>query len=964
VLISVTKNRDFRELVKRDTLSRDRFHKDILEMNPFYPKVAHDIQQSTIFGVCDSFAKRFTNTRTLYSLSRRAEKDLASLSLHFDLSFMKSVFENVALVYKIPPGRNNWGRPLSIYQVATTCRNRWGLGALEGVTTVHPLDLGYILVAPRDNRVISQSIHDKIPIVTAMSLTDNSIDCETKRGRVRPYLGSATSDKSVAKWIQPVDSTPPQRDAIKLLQIRHMITKGTGLMADFLLDCAQSRCSYDAGALKPFVREKIGGVIAHRYKMTDADNGSYLNSTITWPSHITLSSNLSGKLGELDQPVSFQEINHTLITLSKWVFQHSMTNAPFGVCLIVPDISLVPVVADHIVSKTTRYLPLIPQSPKLFYALSDVIKVSPRASASARLSELSFPVHPTDPSILDAVTTTFLSALTGRKKLLRRGNSIRCAVVRSRLIDLPECKLLSFSDYLQGAARSCILYSAIRSILAVHRETSIGVVLAQQVLATANLLIPQLVGTVCMCQDIPDNWGFQQFNSQSLETTTRWWISQTMVQAGKELERFHPSIIFEAGGSSVSSSAIHFIAGCLLTPCLRDPRQIPAAKLLCKVLLRVASLPGEPEKMARLWDIMRVTDLVSSLRITPTAPEQVFRSLRGGQSPEMVTRPGISTATPYWVPRKCCTGTDKFITYLSERVSMTPLEKINSYRLRPVISVSDAHYRWGPLGGSIGEGESVLVIGIGAGGILRSIPLTCKVIGVDLASQLESLGQNSIDYQPPVSHPGFSLHPVSWTLGGNVLNPWVSDVLEREVRDGRYSTVIIDCEGVNTGDRLRLRYRFAQAGAKSWVRVPLDTEEKQELIASFCAFSCNGDAIWEPEIDLGHEMVLGCGPTPLGIKMALQGPDLHGITTCHARDLHLPSKLSREQKILGYLTLYDSLPDLSQLHSLDFDNLPCPRMISPVVWEELYRAWEYGLDPSHGFFLPNRYLKALVTLLL
>jgi len=257
-----------------------------------------------------------------------------------------------------------------------------------------------------------------------------------------------------------------------------------------------------------------------------------------------------------------------------------------------------------------------------------------------------------------------------------------------------------------------------------------------------------------------------------------------------------------------------------------------------------------------------------------------------------------------------------------------------------------------------------LILGLGAGGIMRAIPSSCSITGVDRAAALQRLGQDSTTYQPPEFHPKFDLHPISWLTSGNVLEPEVGNYLLTETREGKYSTVIIDIEGSTASERLLLRHQFALAGAKSWVKIPAYGKSRAEIINSFFAYKTTDDRIWSPDIDLSKELIIGHGPGPMGLKVAaVSQPHDHAVSQLGTQ-IGWPTNTEKEDSInLAHQILYGSPASHPWRAPESCYHLPCPMGMSQVFWRNLTYLVDYDVVVEN-FVSPNRLILKCVLCLL
>jgi hypothetical protein len=197
---------------------------------------------------------------------------------------------------------------------------------------------------------------------------------------------------------------------------------------------------------------------------------------------------------------------------------------------------------------------------------------------------------------------------------------------------------------------------------------------------------------------------------------------------------------------------------------------------------------------------------------------------------------------------------------------MTPEHLVSTWAARPFPGISDANHRWNPIASFITPGESVLIIGVGAGGLLQCLPSDCLVWGIELPSTLAYCGQDFTTYKPAFHHPNYTTLSLSWLMITDIEKA-VDRTKMSNVAKG-YDTVLIDVEGVSTAARLALRNEIAAQGPKCWVRCFDSAENIISIHRSVCSIGLRGDYSWAPSIMGGTELILGCSEQPLGTYTA------------------------------------------------------------------------------------------------
>jgi hypothetical protein len=264
--------------------------------------------------------------------------------------------------------------------------------------------------------------------------------------------------------------------------------------------------------------------------------------------------------------------------------------------------------------------------------------------------------------------------------------------------------------------------------------------------------------------------------------------------------------------------------------------------------------------------------LETNFFVDERSPEETVREARGRSLEE-------GSAAPAGQVMRIPSGLDCLgFAEGGARRLIVPLPKLSSDDL--VTSWINRHpafpaaaERWSPLRSVTTGDQRVLLLGVGSGAIGGALPLGWHVTGVELAKALQGLGHDSTTYQPPGLAGRFTLHPISWELGGNVLTPQVQDALEREVEEGRYTLVIVDVEGVPNEARLSLRARLAKGQTLAYCRILVSSHDADEVVASFHAYRSSQDQLWTTESYPHREFIMGGTSNPIGVYTAVPSPN-------------------------------------------------------------------------------------------
>jgi len=898
-----------------DKDKRAQLFSDLMRFRPIYPKILHDIYKASPAGVSDTFSKRFTNSRTILSSARQANINISSISSQADRRWIESVLFRIHLIWKVasvPISRE------SMMTLPVRMRNRWGLGKLEGISNVSPILLGAYHAIPCNCPMVFLNNSAALSMVSCLAMSSSPATAKRTRGAVPPYLGSETKVKSVYSWTKPVDSSPPLRDVLKLLSIAEMITVPGSAAHKYLLRLAQSKTTLDLDLLQKLVEHKIGGTHGHRYTSLDESSGTFLNIAINWASHLTISSNLSRLLGTVDRPVSFQEIFLTEGAFVTWIFNDVVISPPYGIILVV-DTDNLEEVGDQVVDADVEYPPFdFPEDPS-YYSCATEVKLSARAIDTAVLSTFRIPGTVVKSTVEDALAELCLAELTRSGELVSRGHVVSAQISVRTIVDIPEVSYLLAPELLTGAARALVAYISSRALVgSADRQTRLRN--RKDLLhSAARRLLPRLLGTIVMIEGGVWNVGISHNNRASLITLWRYMV----VRRCLELVEADPVllVVYSRGSTSVSRTLSANLLTWMMVQANRTQANYLAVKRVARVTRAVSQIPDEMVRVHHLMSIYSALELDHIICRDETSAMEVLRSLRTTRG-ELQPYREVEYVTLPLAPMQvvlCCSiiGSPQFWEDISH--PFTDDMTYRSWSLRPYSLLGSSAYRWAYLANFLQPEGHVLILGIGEGDILKCIPPTCSVTAVDTCTWLEQFGQSSVSHRPGRPLAGYTLHPVSWMKGGDITRSSVMSVLEAECQAGVYTAVVIDVEGVAVHQRLEIRERLAATGVPAYVRVLFQSVRDKEL--TVCAFLASHSpclALWEPEVGLGHELVLGGGSMPLGLATPACRCR-HNIPILHARQI-VPS---------------DQLITTTVLHALEILFGDTPTFLTP----ESARAW-------------------------
>lgn len=870
VLPEITHNREFSELFSRsEQTDRDRLMNWLKTHRPFYPKLVHDTYKSSTIGLRDSFIKRFSNTRTIMAIGRRAGENLAGTSLRADLSWVEQVFTCMTYIWKVGITEPTFHREDG-YRMAVLLRKAWLRGVhLEGVSNGHPLAVGELEWFPSPTALSLAGCR-----IQVMGLTSFTDKCTRTRGPVQPYLGSGTGDKAAARWVKPLDSSPPLRDVLRLLAIRNMVAQPESALWGSMSTLAQSRSNVSIEVLERLLRIKFGGTLAHRYLTRDDPRGSFWNSCFNWPTHLTISTNLSGELGSRDYPFDFKEAMLSLSALSCWALSLTHTRPPWGIQLVV-SVSRMDEVGDRIVQSEPLDLPSTRPTSNYYVAVQRVT-LSTHAMTSARLAEgvpiLPFPHRVSE--VTHALTTLILEHIRrGNPTTTRFGHTIGVPSPR-RIIDIPELFSITTDEMLESAIGAIWLklgYSA--SALCSLSKRRPDRLIRQMWDLEIRRSIPALAGTLRGVDQQAPLYGLGVGLGKDAELDSlACWMHEISKRGLLEIP-VGPFPVYTRGTASVSSMLLSGLGLVAWRECASlDATRYANGKLLQRMGRIAVSQPDEPTRVRILCAIIEVCGLRAHFFVDDRSPEETLRALRSRD--QGVKGPGVVGQVTRVVPEPpidaLAEGGSGRLTVPLARPTRDTVVTSWLTRLRDVPTPAE---RWAPLRTTHPGKQEVLLLGVGVGAIGGALPLDWHVTGVELAASLQCLGHDSTTYQPPGLAGRFTLHPASWSKGGDVTSFSVLDHLLGEAECNKYTLVLVDIEGVANETRLEIRQRFAAKGVPAYCKVFVDPSHTTELLSSFYAYRSRSDRMWTTLSYPGLEYVIGWSDSPMGVSTAVPSPN-------------------------------------------------------------------------------------------
>lgn len=907
-LIDISLNKEIFEMLSLRRQSEDQLLTDITIMTPLYPKIAHDLYCLSVPGVVAKFSRRFTNTRTIMSVGRLEGIQIPQISISSDLATSLWIIQNIGALNSYPPVDPT---TLHSYLTSRELRLKWGIGELEGVSIVHPIDIGIYDcqcrpgLEHRDNLIVSVMDNiDQDPLVT--------------RGTVVPYLGSSTQIKAAYKGAKLVESSPPIRDCLKLLQTRKAISIQGSAMWNLITSIAQSRAQFDIDVLEPYVPPIIGGTLAHRFNLTDAESGSYLSCHPNIASHIALSSNLSKGIGEEDRPVVYQTIYLFLMFLHTlcWTRPHKSTfipkQGPRSIYVLV-DLDKIPPLFDIRPELTRQPSYCLVKTPSNFYLTGNQAYIHSRSKLSAFMHRPdgigALPIS-TQAPVEQALRYVARQRIKATPTPLLQGGVSWALTSGARLVDLPEASHISKQDYERAFGQASLDFLRIPRTKYHGRwesRTSWIDRVKDEVVNTFLPISPSFLSTY--------NEGFEDRPHISRELligieggvrlTSR--VLQIVETCIKE-----PAItIFVNEPESLLSGGLIILNRLVTTACQSDNDQnYRTAQLIAKIsrVIRLRS-NDDYDWQARLWqalpDVLELLPIASQSSDHPTS---ILRSLR--LSKIVGSTPDISHLMferLFEVSSPCleCKVGGLPITFPETLEPLGEEELTDNWTIRRGL-VGSAEVLWSPLSELINVTGRIHVVGAGRGYIDRVVPATVAVTYYDTASYSVVRGQKLVD--PPSALTSLAqatrwMSSLSWTCtyGLDITDRLCLHELSATIcpRD----TVVVDVDGVDMAGRIEATNTLIRSNPEALILVKLFGPEHliTKVIINCCASGDRNRIWWRSPFIPSREIVVGS----VGLCLTMYEP--HSMIPC-------PNDLV-------YLPVEDYLPTLRSDEELEYIKL-------------------------------------------
>jgi len=858
-LLDQTRNPEIRELLEMSCQDDEEQLIHLLStMTPNYAKIAHDLYGESITGVVDKFSRKFTNSRTMSTVSRAFGIESSDISMMADLDYISGMASRLSDGLRCNPGHMKRAFIQTNYM-----RSKWKNPPL-GVLTVHPLDLG-----PIKSDTICE-IPNK-PIIIVIKNSDNTSDPFKTRGRETPYLGSSTILKTAYKTEKVQVKGASVFRCLKLLSIKKVLADPGGTADKLITRVVQSRLNFPVEQLLAYAPLTVGGTLGHRYDVEGAASGSFISYAPNVASHMSLSSNLMGELGSKDYPTMVQANFLTIesILASTWISGTGCVSARIEVDMEdMEEISESKIQIDQ----DTNYDPVKIRNPLV---TSDLPHRKVRSSIKRKVALSEIDLLQSEGNVVDAIRKLARGWLRTGGILRNLAGNVISGFNYQTLIDQPEVRMVEWSDFRDGMAHALI--DTISSYLASSsNRDSLVARLDRTVEELLYIVTPYLLGTAILLKNSP-------LNDMSTITSSEK-CSIVSLSIKRQIKGLIPDYSFRLmlDDPSALSSDLRIILDRKTTALrfLSSQESLKAARVV-NLISKTPVRSGMTADQSAEWVIGVMRDapfLADEITWTSMSAIQILRNLRNRgpdeTNPNDITRT-LSVLTPQLPSGKMtckdCIGSG---AVLPMKETDTPYryssadQRADSWKGRKILVKGSSMYRWLPIRNMLSDQSVVTVVGIGGGGIASCLPDHSSVIGFDLRTSVSAKGHSFCNrdekYERGVS---VSINPSTWSGSGDIQD---EEVQRCVIIAGKKSdVVIVDVESVNSWRRLMLRAKLAEeTKSPVFVRV-FDTEDMINMIEqSCCSLKTASTRFWRTSSDPKNEAVVGGDETPLGLYKA------------------------------------------------------------------------------------------------
>jgi hypothetical protein len=829
----------------------------VKSLTPFYPKVYHDLYDSSPYTEIDKFASRFTNTRTLIQKTGSEGLSTAGTIISSDLMYWLDLAKRVKSILRTDPELLNRSEAC---RIADSLRSHWGLGKLEGIGAACPLSVVKVF---RSCGQLTNRLCDGVIVgVLSQSTQSNS---RLSRGDIEPYLGGSTLPKKTDRGVHIIKSSPPIRKAMTILQIRDIVAEeGSQVWIDIGL-WAQARTTLDMKWLEAATPKMYGGSVAHRYSTSTLPEGASLCSLINLSTRLQMSSDLSGSLGssDLDKMLSYQELFMLMRSVISFLPEHEL----FGPATFIMELNLsqVPTVQATLLPATGKVSPQPPDLPVNFYLKASGISISSKSEASlswrgsrfVQLCELPA-AHVSVRALRESIRCLVEDALTKRREVQRALENPNLMSTNLSIIDVPESKNLTWEELTQACALASIdliIHSAIRVTPVMSSRVALGATVFSLVSMVGPSIYSSVANSLTYLKGTPIAGAtplvgyYQQRSSaacfsQAVSRRARDIVQTLNSDNYKNVRRDGFSSSAGTESNIVFSNIVLWIISrdCGLLSMWRELRTVCAIKSKAS-----RELWAEDELLSEFEPILVLMAMsgYSPARIWRTSPQEALRSIRqrltidkgelsaSNSLRNLVVVPPLRRGSS-WFTVGGCLAYDKTGDVDGGR-SLTKLVSRNM--LRPLAIHSTAWYTWRPV--TAITPESCAILGVGVGGLVNLLnSIGTSVIGFDLREVLLSSREHFPNYRPSLctAPEMYSTHPLSWLTSGDIRDVAFVNQFSAWLSTSLVTLVLIDIEGVSVSERLAIANVVLQHGKSVAVKLfcPGDVHKLVMSIGSQC----------------------------------------------------------------------------------------------------------------------------------
>ncbi|QJW70354.1 RNA-dependent RNA polymerase [Erysiphe necator associated negative-stranded RNA virus 6] len=342
-------NADINSLLRTTVSDAEKtLRKDLVNIRPLNPILAHDLFDASGFGTVKLMRKMFVHTRTIQTIAQVANPLITHTFLRADLNAIASF---LSWHEGLPVGKYTGIRS---FELTTKARGYWGV-PLHGVNNHQPLDFTHY----------SQSLRPSSCLIWSAHSASNVLDT---RGPLTGYIGTATREKRSEHGYKIVDTGAPSRALMKLQLIRSQ-AYGSKQFNCLLDQISLTRSPVALSRVTDVLPKVIGGSISHRYASSIRSMAASYVGPLNFATHIRIDTDNIDKIsGSADNyPVMLQEFIIMAQAGAKLKFLHENCQAGG---LHLPFQDLEPLIDDSMTCDAVKFQHREMPKSKLLYSQS------------------------------------------------------------------------------------------------------------------------------------------------------------------------------------------------------------------------------------------------------------------------------------------------------------------------------------------------------------------------------------------------------------------------------------------------------------------------------------------------------------------------------------------------------------------------------------------------------------------